>query len=206
MKNRKNFLIYLSAFAMIVILIIVLLFPGKTLDEEKLPEEVDYTSNILKNSSFENGDLSFWESEFIFDQKSFAFADDIVKFDGYYSLNITSERDSEILTTTQIIKPIQLDKKIIFNGRIRTEDVDAVFLRMKLFSSNDSLILETTSDTLKGTNDWTFLTTWLRTINSNASYLKVECCLQGKGRVWFDKLEVFPVEIKERIFYPSRIR
>jgi hypothetical protein len=206
MKSRKNFLIYLSLFAILVIVFLFIVFSGKKSDEENLPEEVDYTINILKNPGFETSQMSFWKSEFQFDQKSYALVDDIVKFEGNYSLNITSERDNQILVVSQMIKPIQLDKKIIFNGRVRTEDAEAVFLRMKLFSSKDSLIVEAFSDTLKATNDWTFLTTWIRTLNPDASYLKVECCLFGKGRAWFDKLEVFPVDIKEKGFFPVRIK
>lgn len=206
MKSRKNFLIYLSAFALLIIIILALLFSGRKSKEDLLTEEVDYTKNILKNSGFETGDFSFWNLEFQSNQTSYALIDNIVKFDGDYSLNITSDNDSKFSSFSQVIKSIPLDKKIIFNARIRTEDVDAVFIQMKLFSSKDSLIVETRSDTLKGTNDWTFVTTWLRTLNPNSSYLKVECCLAGKGRVWFDKLEVFPVEIRERGFFPIRIK
>lgn len=206
MKSRKNFLILLIVFAMVVIAIIALVFSGKKTEEENLPEEVDYTTNILKNSSFENGNLSFWDPEFQLIQKTYVLVDDIVKYEGNYSLNITSEIDTKLLIVSQLIKPIQIDKKIVFNGRVRTEDAEAVFLRMKLFSLKDSLIVEAISDTLRGTNDWTFLTTWLRTLNPDASYLKVECCLIGKGRAWFDNLEVFPVDIKEKGIFPIRIK
>ncbi len=206
MKRRKNFLIYLSLFAVLVIALFVLLFSdGK--DEDKVSlNDVDYTRNILKNYDFESGNLNFWKVNSQGGNRSFIMVDDIVKFEGNYSLNITSENESEFSIVSQVIKPVPRDKKIIFNARIRTEDVEAVYLRMKLYSSKDSLIVEAISDTLTGTNDWTFVTTWLRTINPETSYLKVECCLSGKGRAWFDKLEVFPVEIKERGFFQIKTK
>jgi hypothetical protein len=206
MKSRKNFLIYLSAFAIIVIAILAFVFSEKKLNEKPSLEEVDYTRNILKNPSFETGDLKFWDIGSRVDKSSYVLVDDIVKFDGNYSLNFTSESDTEFLSVSQIIKPIPRDQKIVFNARIRTEDVKEVFIRMKLYSSKDSLIVEAVSDTLKETNDWTFITTWLRTISPDVFYLKVECCMSGKGRVWFDKLEVFPIEIKERGLFPIRLK
>lgn len=206
MKSRKNFLIYLSLFAVLVIALLILLFSGRK-DEDKISlDEVDYTKNILKNSNFESGSSNFWKFNSQIGNGSFAIVDDIVKFEGNYSLNITSESDSEFSTVSQIIREVPRNKKIIFNARVRTEDVKAVFIRMKLYSSKDSLIVEALSDTLKGTNDWTFVTTWLRTINPETSYLKVECCLSGIGRAWFDKLEVFPVEIKERGFFSIQLK
>lgn len=201
MKKRKNFLLYLTLIAFVIIGLLAFLFSGKTEENESVPEEVDYTSNILKNSGFESGDFYPWKVGFKVNNTTYALIDDLVKFSGSFSLNISSEKDTGLYVVSQVIKPIQIDKKIIFNARVRTEDVSNAFIRIQLFSFQDSLLVQAYSDTLKNTNDWVFLTTWLRTVNQQSYYIKVDCCLYGSGRVWFDKLELYPVDIKEKNFF-----
>lgn len=203
MKRNKKFLIGLSLFALILILIIALFFSGKKAPKEEI-DEVDYTFNILKNSGFESGDYSFWHKEFSNNQNYNAFLDEIVKFEGNYSLNLNSDLDTINLSVYQILKSFPKDKKLILNAKVRTEDVDAVYLSIELYSKKDSLLAQSISDTLRGTNDWTHLTTWVRTINPELSYLTIKCNLKGKGRAWFDKVELFPVDIQQKSFFPVR--
>lgn len=203
MKRNKKFLIGLILFALILILIIALFFSGKKAPKEEI-DEVDYTFNILKNSGFESGDYSFWHKEFSNNQNYNAFLDEIVKFEGNYSLNLNSDLDTINLSVYQILKSFPKDKKLILNAKVRTEDVDAVYLSIELYSKKDSLLAQSISDTLRGTNDWTHLTTWVRTINPELSYLTIKCNLKGKGRAWFDKVELFPVDIQQKSFFPVR--
>lgn len=199
MKSSKKFLIGLSFFSLVVILIIALLFSGNKDKIEENIDDVDYTYNILKNSGFETGNFDHWEKNFTNHTKYFCLIDDIVKFEGNYSLNLTSELDTTELIVYQILKSYPKNKKLILNAKVRTEDVDLAFLSIALYSAKDSLLAEAFSDTLRGMNDWTHLTTWVRSINPELSYLTIKCNLKGKGRVWFDKMELYPVDIQQSL-------
>lgn len=202
MKRNKNFLIGLSLFALVIILLVAFLFTGRKDKNKKEIEEVDYTYNILKNSDFEEGNFNYWNKNFVNHKENFSVIDDIVKFEGDYSLNLTSELDTNYLSAYQILNYFPKDKKLILNAKVRTEGVSAAFLSIRLFSGKDSLLAVSTTDTLKGTSDWTHLTTWVRSINPELTYIKVECNLKGKGRVWFDKIEIYPVEIPSGSLLP----
>jgi hypothetical protein len=204
MKSRKRFLIYLSTFSLIIILALAFFVSENKKEESELFEDVDYTFNILRNGNFESRELAPWSLDFKTSNSMFVFIDEIIKFEGNQSLNITSDNDGEILTISQIVKHFPTNKKLILNGKVRTEDVQATYLSIQLFSKKDSLIAEALSDTLVGTNDWTHLTTWVRTINPDLAYLKIKCNLVGKGRAWFDNLELFPVEIEQKTIIPIR--
>lgn len=200
MNSNRKFLIGLIVFALIVIFIIVSIFSGEKKNNKEVINEIDYTYNILKNSGFETGNFDFWGKSFVNHTNYFLLIDDIVKYEGNYSLNLTSELDTTNLNVYQILRSYPKNKKLILNARVRTEDVDLAFLSVELYSIRDSLLTEAISDTLRGTNDWSHLTTWVRTINPELAYLKIKCNLIGKGRVWFDKLEIYPVDIPQNIF------
>lgn len=100
------------------------------------------------------------------------------------------------LQVTQSIRDFPRNKKLILNGYIRTEFVDIAFLQVMLYNIKDSLLACASTDTLSGTTDWTFITTWVRTQNPELSRIKIACVLQGKGRAWFDKLELYSINIK----------
>lgn len=204
MKSSKKFFISLILFAIIFIVIIAVIMTDKNEKEDQKLNEVNYTYNILKNSDFENGDLSNWKLSFDNSSKLFAFVDDIVKYDGRYSANLTSDLDMVEINIFQNVSNYPNNKKLILNGRIRTENAKATFLSIELYSNNDSLLAVSFSDTLNGTNDWKHLTTWVRTTNPELSYVIVKCNLVGEGRVWFDNLEMFPVDLDEKVFFPFR--
>ncbi|MCX8056674.1 MAG: hypothetical protein N3F03_03565 [Ignavibacteria bacterium] len=202
MKSSKKFLVLLLIFAASVIVVIAIFLSGKKEEIEEKFDEVDYTRNILKNSNFERGDFSYWKVDFNNQSKYFSLIDDLVKFEGNFSANITSEIDTLSLSFSQTISNFPKEKKLILNGRIRTESVKAVYLSIELYSKNDSLLAIAASDTLKGTNDWSHLTTWVRTINPELKYLIIKCNLIGKGRAWFDNLELYPVDLEQKSFIP----
>lgn len=199
-KSNK-FLLVLSFFALVVILLIfILIHPKGKIEKIPQSEEVEYTKNILKNSDFEKNDLSPWIIEFEINQSNYCFLDNLVKYSGKTSLNIYSEKMGSNgirnLQVTQSIRDFPRNKKLILNGYIRTEFVDKAFLQVMLYNIKDSLLACASTDTLSGTTDWTFLTTWVRTQNPELSRIKIACVLQGKGRAWFDKLELYSIDIK----------
>lgn len=205
MKKRNLYIWILIIFALTVVLVLFLSTQQREENEIK-PEEVDYTKNILKNGGFESLNFSYWQIKKSASNKSSVFIDDIVKYDGNYSLSLNSDFESDTLIVLQVIKSVPKDKKIIFSGYLKTEFVDYAFVSLELYSKTDSLIVLTSIDTLRQTNDWQYVTTWVRTINPDADYLMVKCILSGKGRAWFDKLEIFPVDIKEKGFFPVRMK
>lgn len=201
-KSNKKFLISLVIFAALTIVVIALVLTPKSEKEEETINEVDYTFNILKNSDFETGNFSHWKIQFQNSSKYFALVDNLVKLNGNFSGNLTSELDTIEISIAQKIENPPRDKKLILNGKVRTEYSTAVFLSIELYSKKDSVLAISYSDTLKGTNDWTHLTTWVRTINPELSYVVVKCNLVGKGRAWFDDLEMYPVDIEQKTFIP----
>ncbi len=204
MKNNKKFLVILSLLAIAIIIMLAVIFSrdGKTIDESV--NEVEFTVNKLKNPGFETGDLEHWWKNFRNNMKYFAFVDEIVKFEGNYSLNITSDLDNTNLWVEQKIFDFPINKKLIFNAKVRTENVNAVFLSIELLSNKDSLLAQAFSDTLKGTNDWNHLTTWVRTINPDLQYIIVKCNLIGRGRVWVDNFELYPIDIQQKYILPFK--
>lgn len=205
MIKRNLYIWILIIFALIVVSVLFLLTQHS--EKENIePEEVDYTQNILQNGGFESWNFSYWQIQKSVSNQSSVFIDDIVKYDGNYSLNLNSDLESDSVIVLQIIKSIPKDKKLIFSGYLKTEFVDYTLVSVELYSKNDSLIVSTSTDTLRQTNDWQYLTTWVRTINPDANYLVVKCVLLGKGRAWFDKLEIFPVDIKDKGFSPVRMK
>ncbi len=204
MKNNKKFLVILSLLAIAIIIMLAVIFSrdGKTIDESV--NEVEFTINKLKNPGFETGDLEHWWKNFRNNMKYFAFVDEIVKFEGNYSLNITSDLDNTNLWVEQKIFDFPINKKLIFNAKVRTENVNAVFLSIELLSNKDSLLAQAFSDTLKGTNDWNHLTTWVRTINPDLQYIIVKCNLIGRGRVWVDNFELYPIDIQQKYILPFK--
>lgn len=202
MKSGTKFLIILSLLSFSVIIVLALIFLRKEETVEESIDEVEYTINKLKNPGFETGDLEHWQKNFRNTIKYFAFLDEIVKFEGNYSLNITSDLENTNLWIEQKIYDFPLNKKLIFNAKVRTENVNSVFLCVELLSDKDSLLAQAFSDTLKGTNDWNHLTTWVRTINPQLNYIIVKCNLIGRGRIWVDNLELYPVDIQQKYILP----
>lgn len=201
-KSNKKFLILLVIFAALVIVVIALFLTPKSEKKTEVINEVDYTFNILKNSDFETGNFLHWNIQFQSYSKNFALVDNLVKLNGNFSCNLTSESDTIHLSIAQKIENPPKDKKLILNGKVRTEYSNAVFLSIELYSKKDSILAVSLSDTLRGTNDWAHLTTWVRTINPELSYIVVKCNLVGKGRAWFDDLEMYPVDVEQKTFIP----
>ncbi len=206
MKKRSLYIWGLTAFAFAVVFVIFLSTRQNVEEDEIKPEEVDYTKNILKNGGFESLNFTCWIIKKPETNQISIYLDDIVKYDGTYSLNLNSDSENDSIIVLQKIKPVPLDKKLIFNGYLKTESVDYAFVSLELYTKNDSLIISTSTDTLRRTKDWQYITTWVRTINPDASYLVVKCVLLGKGRAWFDKLEIFPVDIKKKGFFPVKMK
>ncbi len=202
MQNKNLFLSMLIIFAILlgVVLIIGIIINSS---EEETPLEIlnkiEKVDNLLANYSFENelNKEKDWSVTLHSSKSGFSF-DDIVKRKGKFSLSLYSEDTvypSAIVT--QRINEIQLDNKITLFGFIRTEDIDSVRLEIHLYDNKDSLLVVGYSVSLKGTNDWTELNTWVRTTDNNSSSIIIKGILFGKGYVWFDNMRLYTLPIKQ---------
>lgn len=198
MKN-KPFIVLLFIFAMLIgsILIVGVLQKSEIEDEkEKLRiDKIEKVNNLLNNYSFENS-LSGNDWKIISDGKSVSLFDNVIVHHGKYSLSVISEFDNNIFTIFQKIKNIPNENKISFMGFVKVELADSAKLEIELYSSKDSLIIKGTSEILSGTTDWYKLNAWVRNSDSEINYVIVKGKLYGKGRVWFDEMNLYAIPIE----------
>lgn len=173
------------------------------------PKDVEFTKNILKNPSFEENEFKHWiKANDFFPNVILSYSDENQK-EGTHSFHISSEEkffdrgEPVSVFIYQRISKVPINKKLVFNAYIKTHDVDAAFISLELYDGNDSLLTVTNTDLIEGTTEWTYCTTWLRTQNKNIKYMLVKCALEGRGKVWFDKLELYPVEAAPKYFSPT---
>jgi hypothetical protein len=180
----------------------------KYLIGESKPKSIEFTNNILRNPSFEEINFNHWKRANDFFPNVILSYSDKVRKDGSNSFLISSnevffDRGEPVsIFIYQRIDRVLINKKLVFNANIKTLEVDAVFISLELYDNNDSLLTVTNTDLIKGTTDWTYYTTWLRTQNENIKYMMVKCALEGKGKAWFDKLELYPVDAAPKYFFP----
>lgn len=198
---RNKFIIVLVIVAAIVTVILYFITSQMEYRLDDLrSKDVEFTKNILKNPSFEENDFKHWiKANDFFPNVTLSYSDEKQK-EGTYSFHINSEEkyfdrgEPVSVFIYQRISKVPINKKLVFNAYIKTHDVEAAFISLELYDSKDSLLTVTNTDLIEGTNDWTYCTTWLRTQNENIKYMLVKCALEGRGKVWFDKLELYPVE------------
>lgn len=226
--NPKNkFLPILVILALVITLFILFVVkPISPIQEEEnnKVKDVDYTKNILQDPNFEKANFENWSKANDDFEGVSIFFDNIVKREGKYSLCITSKESHFVLGEKvvyfvyQRLENIPYDKKLILNVRMKTESFESTpkdssnnlilqkeadwsaFVTLELYDRKDSLLTITNTDVIEGTTDWTHYTAWIRTQNKNSKYLLIKCALEGKGRVWFDNLELYPVEIQQKYF------
>lgn len=206
---RKKFLLILTLIATVVTLVILFAVNrnsniSKT--ESESTKDIEFTKNILLNASFEEPGFNHWiKANDFFAGVNLEYSDENYK-DGRKSFLISSDEkffemsEPVSIFIYQKFENVPFDKKLIFNSFIKTENADAAFISLELYDQRDSLLTVTNTDLIEGTTDWTYYTTWIRTQNENIAYLLVKCALEGKGKVWFDKLELFPVEVAHKYF------
>lgn len=198
MKN-KPFLVLLFVFALLLAFILIIGVIQKSESENnevKLQiDKVEKIKNLLKNYSFENSFTNNdWQVRVT--GNPISFFDNIIVQKGKSSLSAISETEENIFTVYQKVIGIPLDNKISFLGFVKVESADSAKLEIELYSNNDSLIIQGNSETLFGTTDWYKLNAWVRTSDVKSSYVIVKGKLYGKGRVWFDEMNLFAIPIE----------
>lgn len=163
------------------------------------PYSVEYVKNLIFNSSFELGDgnkASGWIFETSGDKVYFE-RDAIEKFDGKFTANLTSDEPNVKSFLIQNLQNFPKDKKFILYGAIKTYEVDTAFLRIEVYDRLGNLKSFNSTDFLTGTNDWQVYTCAI-IVGKDAEKIKVKCVLLGKGRVWFDDVELVAVKYEEK--------
>lgn len=182
--------------AAIVVLISLLTKKEAVVITEDPFSEVERTKNLLRNSSFEN---QFTKNDWQLNKT----AKTIYGFDrfsvkhGEFSLAIQNE-EYETTLLSQSVDNLQQEKKYIFFGFIKSEELDSVFVSINVFDKNDDLLFAGQSQVLKNNFDWTLASTWIRTQDERISHLVVKVTAAGKGKVWLDdfNLYVMPIDYK----------
>lgn len=153
--------------------------------------EIERTKNLLMNSSFEfpfsQNDWRLKTSEAAvhgFDRFSFK--------NGEFSFTLQqNENDSTFLS--QKVERLEPNKKYIFFGFVKGEEIDSVIFAVACFDKNNKQLVAGYSQTFKSTFDWTMASTWIRTQNENSAYLFLQTSIYGAGRVWLDDFSLYSV-------------
>lgn len=205
MHNKSLFLSSLIIFAILLgVILIIGIFMSKNEEDSTLEmfSNIERVDNLLGNHSFEYelDAKKDWAVKLNSTNVFFRF-DNIVKREGKFSLLLFSE-DTITVSATIKQKIVNLipDNKITLFGFLRTEDVDSVRFELHLIDKNDSTIIIGYSESLKGTNDWTELNTWIRTIEERSYSVIAKGILYGKGYAWFDNLRLYSLPIKQPFF------
>lgn len=156
-------------------------------------KEIERTNNLLKNSSFESpfsqNDWRLKTSEETvhgFDRFSLK--------NGEFSFTLQqNQNDSTLLS--QKIERLEQNKKYIFFGFVKGEEIDSVIFAAACFDKNNKHLFTGYSQTFKSTFDWTMASTWIRTQTEISAYLLLQVAIYGAGRVWLDDFNLYSVPI-----------
>ncbi len=169
------------------------------LEKASSPYSVEYVKNLVFNSSFELGQgeqPKGWKFESN-RGKVYFYRDVIEKFDGRFSANINSDDSLAKAFLFQDIDEFPREKKFILYGAIKTYGVDTAFMRIEVYDTLGNLKSFNSTDFLGGTNDWRVYTCAV-IVGKDAGKVKVKCVLIGRGRVWFDDVELVAVKYEEK--------
>ena len=169
------------------------------IEKRSAPHTIEYVKNLIYNSSFELGrgnEPNGWTIESEVSNTYFE-RDAIEKFDGKFSISITSDNPSAQSSWSQEIYQFPKEKKFILYGAIKTYDADSAFLRIEVYDTLGNLRSFNSTDILTGTNDWKVYTCAV-IVGEDAKKLKVKCVLNGKGSAWFDDVELVAVKYEEK--------
>lgn len=169
------------------------------IERASAPHSVEYVKNLVFNSSFELGQGE-QPNEWKFEgdgRKISLYRDVIEKFDGKFSANINSDDSPSRVSLFQDIDEFPREKKFILYGAIKTYGVDTAFMRIEVYDTLGNLKSFNSTDFLNGTNDWRVYTCAV-IVGKDAEKIKVKCVLIGKGRAWFDDVELVAVKYEEK--------
>ncbi len=169
------------------------------IEKANAPYSVEYVKNLIFNSSFELGqgnEAKGWKFEHKGNGVSFE-RDVIEKFDGKFSANITSDNPVSKSYLVQEITDFPKEKKFILYGAVKTYNADTAFMRIEVYDTLGNLKSFNSTELLTGTNDWLVYTCAI-IVGKDAGKIDVKCILNGKGRVWFDDVELVAVRYEEK--------
>jgi hypothetical protein len=169
------------------------------LEKASAPYSVEYVKNLIFNSSFELGQgeqPKGWKFESD-NEKVYFYRDVIEKFDGKFSANINSDDPLARAFLFQDIDEFPKERKFILYGAIKTYGVDTTFMRIEVYDTLGNLKSFNSTDFLSSTNDWRVYTCAV-IVGKDAGKIKVKCVLIGKGRAWFDDVELVAVRYEEK--------
>jgi hypothetical protein len=156
-------------------------------------------ANLLRNAGFENGadgKPDEWHGFVAPADGAKAVWDELVHRSGKRSamLHIETPYAEEVYNNWyQHVKVIPVAKQLNLSGYIRSEDVTdaALWLQCWREGSQEVLRFATTSvgHSISGTVDWTQVKTSIVPPPETA-FLTVRCVIAGKGRAWFDDLQL----------------
>ncbi len=192
-------------FSLPILLGLILLFLAKKKQEiieiegKNAPYSIEYVKNLIFNSSFEIGQgnqANGWKFEGKGEGIYFE-RDAIEKFDGKFSANIISDNPASKAFLVQEIENFPREKKFILYGAVKTYGADTAFMRIEVYDTLGNLKSFNSTNFLTGTNDWLVYTCAI-IVGKDARKIKVKCILNGKGRVWFDDVELVAVKYEEK--------
>ncbi|MEN3038343.1 MAG: hypothetical protein ABDI07_04185 [Candidatus Kryptonium sp.] len=200
MKKFKLIIIFLPIL-LGLFLIVLVKKKQEFIETEKAtaPYSVEYVKNLIFNSSFEIGignKANGWNFQGS-GSKIYFERDGIEKFDGKFTANLTSDETSSRAFLIQEIGNFPKDKKFILYGAIKTYNADTAFLRIEVYDTLGNLKSFNSTDFLTGTNDWHVYTCAVL-VGKDAGKIKVKCVLLGRGRAWFDSVELVAVKYEEK--------
>jgi len=199
----KRFGLFIFFLSILLALILFVLVEKKQefIETEKAsaPYTVEYVKNLIYNSSFEvgrgdkaDGWIFIGSSEKVYFER-----DPIERFDGKFTANITSDDHFAKAFLAQEVKDFPKEKKFILYGAVKTYGVDTAFLRIEVYDTLGNLKSFNSTDFLNGTNDWKVYTCAL-IVGKDAEKIEVKCVLFGKGRAWFDDVDLVAVKYEEK--------
>ncbi|CUT00256.1 hypothetical protein [Candidatus Chrysopegis kryptomonas] len=169
------------------------------IEKANAPYSVEYVKNLIFNSSFEIGqgnEAKGWKFEREGNEAFFE-RDVIEKFDGKFSANITSDNPASKSYLVQEVTNFPKEKKFILYGAVKTYNADTAFMRIEVYDTLGNLKSFNSTKLLTGTNDWLVYTCAI-IVGKDAGKINVKCVLNGKGRVWFDDVELVAVKYEEK--------
>ncbi len=116
--------------------------------------------------------------------------DSITKFQGKYSLKISSndKKDIGILGIENIINKSFEGKEIELNGYLKSENIQSAYIYL-IVGDEKSQFSFAMSPTISGTTDWKKLTVKIP-YTSESNKITIACNIDGSGKVWLDNLSL----------------
>ncbi|MHC4478608.1 MAG: DNRLRE domain-containing protein [Planctomycetota bacterium] len=123
-------------------------------------------------------------------------------YSGKASLVISNQHEYELPTSNnwaQSIQNIPKGKTIRLSGFVKTEDADAVNVCVQYWDiKGKNMLAFASTPILRGDQDWMLVQSRPIVIPTETASIIVRAALTGKGKAWFDDLELVVVDLSEQ--------